>query len=344
MEFQELHQDAIVVDTHNDLILLVDHFDRQGKRDHFAEFWLPQLLAGGVNVQVLPIWLDEQYQSEGGLRRSLLLVERIYQLAAQHSDQVQVCLTGADVDQAIAHGRIALIIALEGAHGIGQDVELIRTFARIGTRVVSLAHFGRTFLADGSGLDDSSRGHLTPQGIDVFKEMEALGVVFDISHLGVAGVEDVLNMATRPFLATHSACLALTDVHRNLGDEQIKGIADLGGVTCVAAAIPVFIDSEDPSAERVVDHIEHMIGVAGVDHIGLGPDFIEDYYLHLQGGWPVVPGLPTSSKTAEVLRPADLPKVTEVMVRRGFSETDVRKILGGNVMRVLRDVMGREIA
>lgn len=341
MDYLSLHEGAVVVDTHNDLILLVDHFDRQGKRDHFGEFWLPQLHAGGVNVQVLPIWLEEQYQSEGGLRRSLLLVERIHELAEEHADEIRVCLTGADVDQAIAEGLIALIIALEGAHGIGQDAELIRSFARVGTRVASIAHFGRTFLADGSGLDDSSSGRLTPQGVEVLTEMERLGIVFDISHLGVAGVEDVLRLATRPLLATHSACLALSDVHRNLSDGQIKGIAQLGGVTCVAAAIPVFIDPHDPSAERVVDHIEHMISVAGVDHVGLGPDFIEDYYLHLQGGWPVVPGLPSSTKTAEVLRPADLPKVTDVMVRRGFSADDIRKILGGNVMRVLREVMGR---
>jgi membrane dipeptidase len=343
MEYRSLHKDATVVDTHNDLILLVDHFDRQGDRKHFADFWLPQLREGGVDVQVLPIWLDEQFQSEGSLRRTLLYLERIYELAAEHSNDVSICLNGEDVDAAVGAGKIALIIALEGAHGIGQDTKLIRTLERTGVRVVSMAHFGRTFLADGSGLDDSSRGRLTPQGIEVLAEMERLGVVFDVSHLGVAGVDDVLNLATRPFLATHSACLAITDVHRNLGDAQIKGIAELGGVVGVAAAIPVFIDGDDPSAERVVDHIEHLIGVAGVDHIGLGPDFIEDYYLHLNGGWPVVPGLPSSSKTAEILRPADLPKITEVMVRRGFSESDIRKILGENVMRVLRQVMGRPV-
>jgi membrane dipeptidase len=335
----ELHHDATVVDCHNDLIILVDHWDARGNREHFKEFWLPELRAGGVDVQVLPICLEEQFQSEGGLRRTLLLVERIHQLAQEHHDDVAVCLTASDVDAAILDGKIAFLIALEGAHGIGQDPTLIDTMHRVGVRVVSMAHLGRTFLADGSGCDTTSRSRLTPQGIEVFQRMEQLGIVFDISHLGVAGVDNVLELATRPFLATHSACLGITDVHRNLGDEQIKGIAALGGVIGVAAAIPFFIDAQSPTADRVVDHIERIAAVAGIDHVGLGPDFIDDYYQQIYGGWMVPPGLPTDFAHAEIARPSDLPKVTEAMVRRGFTEADIRKVLGENVLRVLRDVL-----
>ncbi|TDC53255.1 membrane dipeptidase [Jiangella ureilytica] len=341
MDAADLHRDAVVVDTHNDLILLVDHFDRREQPGHFADFWLPELRAGGVDVQVLPICIEEQFQSEGALRRTLLLIERIHRLADEHADDVALCLTGADVDAAVASGRVALVIALEGAHAIGQDPALIHTLARVGVRVVSLAHFGRTFLADGSGLDDTSRGGLTPEGVEVFTAMERLGVVFDISHLGLAGVEDVLDRATRPLLATHSACLALTDSHRNLGDAQVKRIAELGGVVGIAAAIPFFIDATTPTADRVVDHIEHVAETAGIDHVGLGPDFIDDYYQQVFGGWILPPGLPTGTAPAEVARPSDLPKVTEAMLRRGFAEDDVRKVLGGNTLRVLRDVMGR---
>ena len=336
----DLHHDAVVVDTHNDLILLVDHFDKREKPNHFAEFWLPELRAGGVDVQVLPICLEEPFQSEGGLRRTLLLVERIHQLAAEHPDDVAVCLDATDVDRATAAGKIALIIALEGAHAIGQDPTLIRTLFRVGVRVVSIAHLGRTFLADGSGLDTTSRSRLTPQGIEVFEEMERLGVVFDVSHLGIGGVDHVLELAQRPFLATHSACLGITDIHRNLGDEQIKAIAALGGVVGVAAAIPFFIDLEHPTADRVVDHIEHIVETVGVDHVGIGPDFVDDYYQQVYGGWILPPEFSKTFAHAEISRPSDLPKLTEAMVRRGFSEADIRKILGGNVLRVLREVMG----
>ncbi|GAF47523.1 dipeptidase [Rhodococcus wratislaviensis] len=340
MEARRLHDEAIVVDTHNDLILLIDHNDRRHRRQNFGEFWLPQLRAGGVNVQVLPICIEEQFQSEGALRRTLLLVERLYEIAAQHRDDVEICGTAEDIDRAVSAGRIALVLALEGAHAIGQDPALIRTMERVGIRVVSMAHFGRTFLADGSGLDGTSRGRLTPQGIQVFQEMERLGVVFDISHLGVGGMDDVLSLATRPFLATHSACRAIAETHRNLTDSQLRGIAALGGVVSVAAAIPQFIDVDDPSVVRVVDHIEHLIDVIGADHIGIGPDFIDDYVRAEFGEWPQVAGVEFSDHHAEIARPADLPKITEEMISRGFPEADIRGILGENVMRVLREVMG----
>ena len=336
----QLHHDAVVVDCHNDLIILVDHWDQRGNREHFKQFWLPELRAGGVDVQVLPICLEEQFQSEGGLRRTLLLVERIHRLAEEHPEDVALCLTAADIDAAVAGGRIALLIALEGAHGIGQDPALIDTMHRVGVRVASMAHLGRTFLADGSGLDDTSRSRLTPQGVEVLQRMEHLGMVFDISHLGLGGVENVLEVATRPFLATHSACLGITDVHRNLGDDQIRGIADLGGVIGVAAAIPFFIDPATPTAERVVDHIEHVVDLVGIDHVGLGPDFIDDYYRQIFGGWNLPPGFSADFEHAEVSRPSDLPKVTDALLRRGFGDDDVRKVLGGNVLRVLRDVLG----
>jgi membrane dipeptidase len=343
MNAATLHRDATVVDCHNDLILLVDHFDQRAQPDHFKEFWLPELRAGGVDVQVLPICLEDAFQTEGGLRRTLLLIERIHRLAAEHPDDLAVCLTGEDVDAATASGRIACVIALEGAHAIGQDPAIIRTLDRVGVRVLSMAHWGRTFLADGSGLDDTSRSRLTPQGIQVFTEMEELGIVFDISHLGLGGVEHVLELARRPFLATHSACLGITDIHRNLGDEQLKGIASLGGVIGVAAAIPFFIDATSPTADRVVDHIEHIVELVGIDHVGLGPDFIDDYYKQVYGGWILPGGLDAPLAHAEVSRPSDLPKVTEALLRRGFSEADVRKVLGDNVLRVMRVVMGRPL-
>ena len=165
--------------------------------------------------------------------------------------------------------------------------------------------------------------------------MEQLGIVFDISHLGLGGVEHVLELATRPFLATHSACLGITDIHRNLGDEQIKRIAELGGVIGVAAAIPFFIDRTNPTADRVVDHIEHIVALAGIDHVG------HRARLHRRllpaGVRRLDPAarVRDDSAHAEISRPSDLPKITEAMLRRGFSETDIRKVLGGNVLRVL---------
>jgi len=344
MNVRSLHDRVKIADTHNDLILLVDHFDRRWQRQHFGEYWLPELRAGGVDIQVLPICVEDQFQSEGALRRTLLLVERIHELALEYGDDVAVCLTAEDINNATNVGKIALIIALEGAHAIGQDPRLIRSMARVGVRIASLTHMGRTFLADGSGLDDTSRGRLTPEGTAVFQEMERLGIVFDISHLGLGGVEQVLQLAKRPFLATHSACLAISDVHRNLSDDHIKQIGRIGGVINVAAAIPTFIDPDRPTADRVVDHIEHIAHTAGIDHVGIGPDFIDDYYRRVFGHWPPRPKGTTDPPNAEISRPSDLPKITAAMLRRGYSETDIEKVLGGNALRVLCEVMGAPAA
>jgi len=340
MDAAVLHADATVVDTHNDLILLVDHWDRHLRPDHFADFWLPELRAGAVNVQVLPVFIDRQYIPEGALRRTLLLIERIHALAEQHADDVAVCLDAADIDAAVAAGKIAFVIALEGAPAIGHDVALLHTLHRVGVRVVSFCHLGRTLLADGSGLDDTSRSRLTKEGVEVFKEMERLGVVFDISHLGLGGIEHVLELATRPFIATHNGCRAITEVHRNLSDEHLKAIAGVGGVVGVAAAIPMFIDPAAPTAERVVDHIEHIAEVAGIDHVGIGPDFIDDYYQTVHGGWLLPPDLDVAREPAEIARPSDFPRLTAELVKRGFADADIRKVLGGNFLRVFHQVMG----
>jgi membrane dipeptidase len=335
-----LHRDATVVELHNDLILLVDHFDEKRQPEHFREFWLPELRAGGVDVQVLPVFVDERFQSEGALRRTLLLIERIHRIVDEHPDEVALCLTGADVDAAIAEGKIAFVIAIEGAHALGQDPALVQTLWRVGVRILSFTHLGRTFMADGDGLDETSNGRLTAQGIEVLGKMERLGIVFDLSHLGAGGVDHVLELATRPLFATHSACRAIVDIHRNLTDEQIRRIAQLGGVIGVAAAIPAFIDPRDPSVERVVDHVERIADLTSFDHVAIGPDFVDDYYEHVYGGWVFPDLLDAEPGAGELARPSDLPKATEAMVRRGFAEGDIRKVLGENALRILREVMG----
>jgi membrane dipeptidase len=343
MDAQRLHHDATVVELHNDLILLVDHFDERRKSQHFREFWLPELRAGGVDVQVLPVSLEQRFQSEGGLRRTLLLIERIHHLVAEHSDDLVLCLAGAEIDAAIENGKIAIVIALEGAHGLGQDPALIGTMARVGVRVVSFTHVGRTFLADGGGLDATSHGRLTPEGIEVLQEMERLGIVFDASHLGAGGVDHVLELANRPLFATHSGCREITDTHRNLSDDQIKRIAEIGGVIGLPLAIPFMIDPTNPSADRIVDHIERIASLVGVEHVGVGPDFVDDYFQHVYGEWILPATLDVELGEAEIARPSDLPKLTAAMIERGFVEADIRKVLGENALRVFREVMGQSV-
>lgn len=338
----ELHRRAVVADTHNDLLCAVVARPVERWAPFFREQWLPQLRAGGVDLQTLPVFIEDPYRPEGALRRTLRMIEAAHRLAAGNADEVALCGDGEEIDAALAQGRIALVLALESAPGVGDDVELLETLFRLGVRVASLAHFGRTALADGSA-EDQTGGRLTNAGVRALAEMERLGMLFDVSHLGAAGVEHVLERATRPVIATHSSARALLDHHRNLTDEQIRGIAQGGGVVCVNFFAP-YLHATDHTVDRLVDHLEHVVALVGPEHVGLGPDFIKEV---LADTTPpcceqaYVAGVPADAYLAGLEGPAGLPLVTDALLRRGWSEADVVAVLGENVRRLYRSELGR---
>lgn len=338
----ELHRRAVVADTHNDLLCAVVARPVERWASYFRETWLPQLRAGGVDLQTLPVFVEDAYRPEGALRRTLRMVEAAHRVAEDCADETMLCRDGADVDTALGTGRIGLVLALESAPGVGEDVELLGTLFRLGVRVASLAHFGRTALADGSG-EDGTGSRLTRAGVAALTEMERLGMLFDISHLGAAGVDHVLELATRPVIATHSSARALRDHHRNLTDDQVRRVAAGGGVVCVNFFAP-FLHATDHTVDRLVDHIEHLASVAGVAHVGLGPDFLKEVLADTtppccEGA--VVEGVPSDAYVPGLEGPAGLPLVTAALVGRGWSEPDVLAVLGGNVRRLYVDQLGR---
>ncbi|MCP2243876.1 dipeptidase [Lentzea aerocolonigenes] len=333
----DLHGRSVVADTHNDLLDAIVHRPVERWVPHFRERWLPQLRAGGVNLQVLPVFIDDPYRPEGALRQTLRMIEAAHRIAEANQDTVRLCLDGRQIDAALADDRIALVLALESAPGVGEDVELLETLYRLGVRIASLAHFGRTALADGSG-EDATGSRLTRAGVAALAEMERLGMIFDVSHLSAAGVEHVLELATRPVMATHSSARALRDHHRNLTDDQLKGIAANGGVVCVNFFAP-FLHESDFTVDRLIDHIEHIAGVMGVDHVGLGPDFVKEV---MEDVTPpcceaqLIEGVPTDRFLPGLAGPAGLPLVTEALQKRGWPEEDVVRVLGQNVLDLFR--------
>ena len=338
----ELHRRSVVADTHNDLLCAVVSRPVDAWAGFFREQWLPQLRAGGVDLQTLPVFIDDPYRPEGALRRTLRMIEAAHRLADGNPDDVALCRDGAEIDAALADHKIGLVLALESAPGIGEDVELLQTLFRLGVRVASLAHFGRTALADGSG-EDQTGGRLTKAGVAAVAEMERLGMLYDVSHLGIAGVEHVLELATRPVIATHSSARALFDHHRNLSDAQIRGIADGGGLVCVNFFAP-YLHATDYTIDRLVDHLEHIVGVAGIEHVGLGPDFVKEV---LADTTPpccevdFVEGVPADRYLPGLEGPAGLPLVTDALLRRGWAEADVVAVLGANVRRLYAAELGR---
>jgi membrane dipeptidase len=341
VDARRLHEDAVVVDAHNDLPVLLLLRNRelggQGVEGYWSERWVPEARAGGVDVQVLPVYIDP-HVAEASLRSTLLQLEAIEREAAQ-TPEVALCRSGADLDAALAQGRIALVVALEGTQGIGADVELLSVVHRLGVRMVSFTHWSRALLAEGSA-DEETGSRLPAAGVRAVAELERLGILLDVSHLAAPSVDHVLELATRTVVASHSCARALRDHHRNLSDEHLRGIAATGGVIGMNV-LPTFVDDTDPTLDRVVDHLEHIAEVAGIDHVGLGPDFLREYmdaiYPQYEqffrfGGVDlktVVPGL---------ARERDLPNLTERLVARGWSEADIRKVLGENWVRVFRAI------
>ncbi|MFI6322096.1 dipeptidase [Nonomuraea sp. NPDC050556] len=330
---------SVVADTHNDLLMAVSARPPERWAAFFREQWLPQLLAGGVNLQVLPVFIDDQYRPEGALRQTLRMIECAHVIAEGNPESVRLCRTGQEIDQALADGRIALVLAMESMPGLDASVELISTLHRLGVRVASIAHWGRTPLADGSGEDATGSG-LTSHGVAALREMERLGMIFDVSHLGASGVAHVLELATRPVMATHSSARALRDHHRNLTDDQLRAVAATGGVVCVNFFAPFLTDGA-PTLDHLLDHVVHVAEVAGVDHVGFGPDFIREVMDDLTP--PCcdedvnVRGVDVRACVPGLEGPSGLPMVIEGLLQRGLGEKEVAQIAGGNVHRFFQE-------
>jgi membrane dipeptidase len=303
-----------MADCHNDLLMAVRHLRERGHADPFGDFWLGQLREGGVVLQVLPVCTEEQFAGEAALRRCLLLIEEAYHLADVHRADVSVVHTGAELTTTIEQGRIALVLAIEGAEPVGHDLAILDTLLRAGVRMSSMTWNRRTLMADGVGEHDTG-GRLTGLGVDAVREMERIGMVLDISHLSEAGFWHVVDVAGKPFVASHSSCRALQDHPRNLTDDQIRAVAASDGFVAINAFGPFL--SPVPDAHSYVDHVAHAVQLVGPDHVALGPDFIDDVAATVD---PIFAGLlvdPTALPVVKDLRrPADLAELGPLLVER----------------------------
>ncbi|TKG60801.1 dipeptidase [Prauserella endophytica] len=325
-----------MADCHDDLLMAVRHLRERGHRDPFGDFWLPQLREGGVVLQVLPVYTEEQFVGEGALRRALLLLEEARQLAEVHSAEVSIVETSEELSRTLEQGRIALLLAIEGAEPVGNDLAMLDVFWRAGVRMASLTWNRRTMLADGVGEQDTG-GRLTALGVDAVAEMERLGVVLDVSHLSMAGFWHVAEVARRPFVASHSSCRALQAHPRNLTDDQIRAIAASGGFVGINAFGPFLYDQ--PELRHYVDHAAHAVELVGAGHVALGPDFMDDVARTvdpiLQGALVDVAALPV---VKDLRRPADLAKLGPLLMDR-LGKRDALAVAAGTLI----DFLGRAL-
>ena len=321
---KQIHQKAIVFDGHCDTILeIMNHKRTLGKRASTGHLDIPRMKEGGVDVQFFAVFIEDIYKPDRSLKRTLQLIDCFYKEIEKNQDDISLVTNYNQIEEVNSAGKIAAILSIEGGEALEGDLGVLRVLYKLGFRLLTLTWNQRNQIADGIGESRTGSG-LTKFGLKVIDEMNRLGMLIDVSHLSETGFWDVIKRSKAPIVASHSNCYALCPHLRNLKDEQIKALADKGGVIGITF-VPNFLTQEKrkTTVGDVVKHIDYLVEKVGVDYIGLGSDFDGT------GGLPL--GLEGVDK---------VPNITGELLDRGYKEKDIKKILGENFLRVFKEVVG----
>lgn len=307
-----LNSDMIIVDCHCDTIVEI----AQGKGT-LSE----KSLKGHISLQFFALYIDTRYKPLGALERTLELTDVFYRQLNENSDKIALVRNYGDIRKTFEEGRMGAFLTVEGGEGIQERLYLLRTFYRLGIRGITLTWNQRNAIADGAF--ENPQGGLSNFGLEVVKEMNRLGMLIDVSHMNRQGFLDVVNNSAKPVIASHSNARALCDHPRNLDDEQLKLLAEKGGLVGVTF-VPDFLVPPGKSAtiETVADHIDYIKDLIGIDHIGIGSDF--------DGTESLPEGLEDVTK---------VPDLVKLLDRRGYTENQIEKVMGGNILKLLEKVM-----
>src|SRR6266536_3386534 len=365
---RQLHDRAIVVDSHDDTTqrLIFDKAFDIGARNKNGNIDIPRMREGGLDALFFSIWVPSEVIGPAAVKRALDQIDAVREAVRAHPNDLVLATTAAEVRKATADHKIAALMGMEGGHMIDDDLRLLRVYAALGVRYMTLTHFKTNTWAD-SSTDKATHNGLTPFGKDVVREMNRLGVMVDISHVADKTFYDALEVSKAPVIASHSSVRAIANHPRNMTDDMMRALARNGGVMMinyhaaflseefrvasekrsgnVVASMAAMskkcggneacttmeserIDHEAMAKgelpkvmwEKIIEHIDHAVKVAGADHVGLGSDF---------DGATMPLGMEDVSK---------LPKITDALLKKGYAERDVEKILGGNILRVMEQV------
>ncbi len=333
-----LHRRGLV-DLHFDL--LMDLYEKRGDKNVVATQFLPEFEAGHVGVLGAAIYIEDRYLPEMALRVALDQIAQLY-AEVDKSHRFAICRSNSEILGARDAGKIALLITMEGAEPIGTDLNLLRVFAELGLRALGLTHARRN--AAGSGgvfaASGSSSEGLTGFGRELVQACEALGIMIDLAHINPAGFTDIFDCTTKPLIVSHTNARRYFDIERNISDEQIRMVGERGGVIGINAVL-VSPRPEETTLDRYVDHIEHVIGLIGIDCVGIGFDFFE--FLYRQ--WPEEEKQALAAKLIKPHFIPDLtnhshaPNLTRKLIERGFHDDQIEKILFGNWMRIFAELL-----
>lgn len=292
---------------------------------------IPRLRAGGVGAQFWSVFVEDDGVGADAVQGTLEQIDWVYRLASRYPNDFAIVRSASEIEAAIASGRIGSLLGAEGAHSINDSPAVLRMFARLGVRYLTLTHVINSVWAD-SATDEPRHGGLSARGLDYIRELDRIGMLVDLSHVSPATMHAALDVATSPVIFSHSSCRALSDHPRNVPDDVLARLGDNGGVVMITF-VPQFLSEEyarwfdGPRASPaptvtvadVADHIEHARRVAGAAHIGLGSDFdgTDEFPQGLDG----VDGYPA---------------LLAELASRGWSSADLEALTGGNILRVLR--------
>lgn len=366
----KIHQGALVFDGHNDLPWrLRDEFGGRLDKCDLAhpqpklQTDIPRLRQGGVGAQFWSVYVPAETRQAGtALRDTLEQIDLVYQIVARYPETFELALTADDVERIHRQGKIASLIGVEGGHSIQDSLGALRQLFKLGARYMTLTHTDTLAWAD-SATDAPQHGGLNAFGEEVVREMNRLGMLVDISHVSPDTMRDALRVSRAPVIASHSSAYAVAPHRRNVPDDVLKLLVENGGVVMVnfysgfivpeaartradflearrdlkarfpdpaeyEAAVKAWDDAHpisSGSVRTVCDHIDHIVKVAGIDHVGLGSDF---------------DGISMSPRQLEDV--SCYPNITQELLDRGYTEDQIRKVLGENILRALR--VAQEVA
>jgi len=365
---KQLHDRAIVIDSHDDTTqrLVYDKTFKIEARNPNGNIDIPRMRDGGLDALFFSIWVPSDVTGPPAVKKALDQIDSVREAVRLHPNDLLLATTAADIRRAAAEHKIAALMGMEGGHMIDDDMRLLRDYAALGVRYLTLTHFKNNSWAD-SSTDKPAHNGLTAFGKDVVRELNRLGVMVDISHVADKTFYDALAVTAAPVIASHSSSRVIANHPRNMTDDMLRAVAKNGGVVMInyhagflseefrvasekkSGNIVVKMDAmskkcggneacttmegeridhdammsgELPkvSWEKIIEHIDHAVKVAGADHVGLGSDF---------DGATMPLGMEDASK---------LPKITDALLKKGYSEADVQRILGGNILRVMEQV------
>ncbi|HMD08801.1 MAG TPA: dipeptidase [Candidatus Acidoferrum sp.] len=364
---RQLHYSSIVIDAHDDTTQrFFDAGFDLGSRNALGSIDIPRMKEGGLGAIFFSIWIPSKITGQEAVKRALSQIDAVHEQVRKHSSDLMLVTTAEGIREAHKQGRIAALIGVEGGHMIASDLGVLRRYAALGARYMTLTHSGNAEWADSSTAKPEHNG-LSEFGKDVVREMNRLGMIVDVSHVSDKTFADVLDVSRAPVFASHSDCRAICDAPRNMTDDMIRALAAKGGVIQINYHVG-FLSQEFRNAEKahpewdkaialeiqrrcgdregcqliegdrvtreyvlrgelprvewtkIIEQIEHAVKIAGIEHVGLGSDF---------DGANMPFGMEDATK---------LPQITNALLERGYSEGDVRKILGENTLRVMAEV------